>query len=303
MKHAFVMLDYPSIAAVAAVIREGNFERGAATLGITPSAISQRVRGLEERLGAILIVRGNPCEPTDLGRTLCAHLDRVRLLEHDVAPALGRSATDVGAPLTVRVAVNADSLATWFPEAIAGFACQAGVSLDLTLEDETQTAEKLRSGEVVAAVTSDPQPVQGCKTSPLGALRYAACASPDYIARHFPEGVSGETLATAPHLRFNRQDALQHRWALDAYGVELVGPAHWIPSAQGFVDFALRGVGWGLQPLSLVETLVAEGRLVELPPARKVDVQLYWTVARLHAAPLQRLSDEVRSAGQRLLAN
>ncbi len=48
MKHNFMMLDYASIAAVAAIVREGTFERGAASLGITPSAISQRVRGLEE---------------------------------------------------------------------------------------------------------------------------------------------------------------------------------------------------------------------------------------------------------------
>lgn len=303
MKHSFIMLDYPSITAVAAVIREGTFERGAATLGITPSAISQRIRGLEERLGAILIVRGNPCEPTELGRTLCAHLDRVRLLEHDIAPQLGRDGANTGAPITVRVAVNADSLATWFPAAVAAFARQTGVTLDLTLEDESRTAEKLRSGEVLAAVTADAEPVQGCKTSTLGAFRYAACASQAFIDRHFPAGVDGPALATAPYLRFDRRDALQHRWAKEVYGVELIGPTHWIPSTHAFADLTLQGVGWGLQPLSLVERYLAEKRLVELMPGRHMDVRLYWTVARLHAASLRRLSDEVREAGRRLLAS
>ncbi|MDT9600848.1 LysR family transcriptional regulator [Sphingosinicella rhizophila] len=106
MKHSFIVLDYASIAAVAAIVREGSFERGAALLGITPSALSQRVRGFEERLGAILLVRGQPCEPTELGRTLCAHLDRVSLLEHDLAPSLGSSAIGAKASITLRLAVK-----------------------------------------------------------------------------------------------------------------------------------------------------------------------------------------------------
>ena len=295
------MLDYPSIAAVAAVVREGTFERGAAALGITPSAISQRVRGLEERLGAVLVVRGNPCEPTELGRTLCAHLDRVRLLEFDIAPALGSGAVAVGTPLAIRIAVNADSLATWLPVAIAAFARNAGVSLEVMLEDETCTADRLRSGEVMAAVTDDPTPIAGFRTSALGGLRYMACASPDFMARQFPGGVTGAALARAPMLRFDRKDFLQHRWAQEHCGVELMGPTHWVPSAQAFIDLALRGVGWGLQPSSLVEGHIAAGRLVKLPPALPLVVQLYWMVARLHAAPLQRLSDEVRHAAQGFL--
>lgn len=292
------MLDYPSIAALAAVIREGTFERGAAALGITPSAISQRVRGLEERLGTVLIIRGNPCEPTELGQTLCAHLDRVRLLEFDIAPALGNGAILAGTPLSIRVAVNADSLATWLPAAIAAFARNAGVSLEVILEDETHTADRLRSGEVMAAVTAASTPIQGCRTSPLGALRYTACASPDFMDRQFPTGVTGPALARAPMLRFDRKDLLQHRWAQEQCGVELVGPTHWVPSAQGFIDLALRGVGWGLQPSSLVEGHIAAGRLVELRPARPLEVQLFWTVARLHAGPLQCLSDEVKLAAR-----
>ena len=198
-----------SLAAVAAVIREGSFERAAAALGVTPSAVSQRVRGLEERLGTVLVVRGQPCLATDVGRTLAAHVDRVRMLEADLAPSLAPN----GPPLTLRVAVNADSLATWFPAAAGAFARSTGLLLDLTLEDEAHTVARLRSGEVLAAVTADPEPVPGCLTIALGSLRYAACASPDYLRRFFPAGVTPEALAVAPHLRFDRRDVLQSRWA------------------------------------------------------------------------------------------
>jgi LysR family transcriptional regulator (chromosome initiation inhibitor) len=294
MKHCFIMLDYPALLAVAAVVREGSFERGADALGITPSAVSQRVRGLEERLGTVLVVRGQPCTPTDLGRTLCAHLDRVRLLEADLAPVLAPSGK--GPPLTLRVAVNADSLATWFPNAAAAFARATGMLLDLTLEDEAHTADRLRSGEVMAAVTADPEPVQGCRTILLGALRYAACASPAFVERHFGAGVSADTLAKAPSLRFDRRDFLQARWARDAHGVDLRAPCHWVPSAQGFLDLALAGLAWGLQPLPLARPHVAAGRLAELPPGLRIAVKLHWTVPRLHATSLRALTEAVRRA-------
>ncbi len=296
MKHSFIMLDYASIAAVAAIVREGTFERGAASLGITPSAISQRVRGLEERLGAILIVRGQPCEPTELGRTLCAHLDRVRLLEHDLAPSLGRGAVDADAPVTLRIAVNSDSLPTWFPAAIAAFDPGPKVALDLTLDDEAHTADRLRANEVLAAVTDDPEPVQGCKTIPLGALRYVACATPAFVDRYFADGLNAATLACAPHLRFDRHDAMQERWAREAHDIDLAGPVHWVPSTHGLLDFILAGIGWGMNPVQLVEGHLASGRLIELPPAHRLNVKLYWTVARLHALTLRRLTTAIQEA-------
>ncbi|HEX7388858.1 MAG TPA: LysR family transcriptional regulator ArgP [Acidiphilium sp.] len=295
------MLDYPSLAAVGAVIREGSFERAADALGITSSAVSQRIRGLEERLGTVLIVRGQPCLPTDPGRALCAHLDRVSLLEADLAPVLAGTNGGTEAPLTLRVAVNSDSLATWFPQAAADFGRETGVLLDLTLDDEAHTADRLRSGEVLAAVTAEPDPVQGCRTVELGALHYAACASPDFMARHFHKGVTGDTLDKAPHLRFDRRDMLQIRWAAEAHGIDLTAPPYRVPSTHGFLDLALAGLAWGMHPVRLVETHIATGRLIELPPKLRIDVRLYWTVTRLRAESLRRLTEAVLAAAKRSL--
>jgi LysR family transcriptional regulator (chromosome initiation inhibitor) len=294
MKHYLLMIDYTALAAVAAVVREGSFERAAHMLGVTPSAISQRVRGFEDRLGAILIVRGQPCTATERGRELVAHFDRVHLLEADLSPLPGADSRQDRAPATLKVAVNADSLATWFPEAVAAFARETGMLIELTIDDETHTAERLKSGEVLAAVTSDPEPVPGCKTILLGALRYAACASPDYLAEHFTGRLPAKALETAPYMRFNRLDKLQARWARDAHDVALNAPTHWIPSAQGFLDLARSGLAWGLQPVSLAQPHLDAGRLVELPPMTRLDVKLYWTVTRLHAKSLVGLTDAVR---------
>jgi len=113
------MLDYASLAALAAVVLEGSFERAARSLHVTPSAVSQRIRLLEERVGCALVVRGQPCRGTEAGLRLCQHVDRVRLLEHELQldlPALEQTDT---ARIRLPVAVNADSLATWFAAALA----------------------------------------------------------------------------------------------------------------------------------------------------------------------------------------
>lgn len=292
------MLDYPALAAVAAVVREGSFERAAERLGVTPSAVSQRVRALEERLGTIVIVRGQPCIATDLGRRLCAHIDQVQLLEVDLTPALSLTVNAADAPVTLKVAVNSDSIATWFPEAATNFARATGFLLEFIIEDEAHTADRLRSGEVVAAVSTDPGAVQGCRTIPLGGLEYRACSSPDFVNRYFANGVTEEALLRAPCLRFERRDGLQARWARENHDIELNAPMHWVPSTFGFLNFALEGMAWGMHPVMLAQPRIEQGLLAELTPGTSISVMLYWTVTRLHASALTTLTDAVRRAAR-----
>ena len=296
------MLDYASLAAVAAVAREGSFEKAAAVLGVTPSAVSQRVKGLEERVGAILLTRGSPCRPTDIGVKLCAHVEQVRLLEGEVIGDLPGLGDGTPGPSTVRIAVNADSVSTWFPQAAARFANETGAMLDLVMEDEAHTAERLRTGEVLAAITAEPVPVPGCKTYPLGAIDYAAVASPDFMARFFPDGVDAASLARAPILRFDRRDQLQARWVREAWGAAVAPPVHWTPSTQGMLDMTLAGLGWATTPVPLAAPHLAAGRLTELPPNRRIAVALYWQRTRLAARLLDRLTQAVRAAAARELA-
>jgi LysR family transcriptional regulator, chromosome initiation inhibitor len=263
-------------------------------LGITPSAVSQRVRALEERLGTILIVRGQPCTATDLGRRLCAHVDQVQLLEADLTPALSLGANAAEAPVTLKIAVNSDSIATWLPEAAAAFVRATGFLLEFIIEDEAHTADRLRSGEVVAAVSADPGAVQGCRTIELGGLEYLACSSPNFVARHFPDGITEEALRRAPFLRFERRDGLQARWARETHRIELEAPMHWVPSTFGFLNFALEGMAWGMHPAMISRPRIEQGLLAELTPDTPIEVKLYWTVTRLHASALTTLTDSVR---------
>lgn len=297
------MLDYTSLFALAAVVREGSFERAARALHVTPSAVSQRIRLLEERVGGALVVRGQPCSPTDLGRRLCQHVDRVRLLEHDLRDDLPLDLEAQFARVSVPVAVNADSLATWFMPTLHAFASEANVLVQLAVDDEGHTADWLRRGQVVAAVTADASPVAGCNALCLGAMPYLAVASPDFVQRWFADGVTLQALAVAPSLAFNAKDRLQQRWVQQALGQALPLPCHTIPSTHAFVAATLAGLGWALNPRALVADHVAQGRLVELVPSTSLGVPLYWQQARVASALLAGLTRHVMAQAQRALVD
>lgn len=289
-----------TVATVAAVVREGSFERAARSLHITPSAVSQRIRLAEERMGTVLVVRGQPCTPTEAGVRLCRHADTVALLESELRRDMPALRTDgaVQPQATIHIAINADSLATWFVAAMQAFCTEGAPLLDVTLDDQDKTSEWLRRGQVLAAVTSLAKPVQGCRSRKLGTLRYCATASPAFLQRWFANGVTTDSLARAPSLVFDRNDRLQEQWVRRVVRKDLPLPAHRLPSSQAFIDGALAGIGWGMNPLTLVQSHLDAGRLVELLPDRPLDIPLYWQVARLPLPELTRLSTCVqRTAG------
>lgn len=296
------MIDYAAAQAVALIARTGSFETAAHMLHVTPSAISQRVRNLEERLGTTLIQRGQPCRPTPAGDRLCRHVEQVGLLETALLEHLPAMAQLGAAPrVTIEIATNADSLGTWLMPALAGFSQETGHLLNISIDDEQHTADWLRAGRVLAAVTSDPRPVRGCAVHPLGRLRYHATASPAFLARHCPQGVTPQSLAAAPALNFNQKDSLQRDWFRQVWGSPPVLSAHGLPSTQGFVDAAVAGLGWGLNPACLIEAHLASGALIQLRPEQPMDVALFWQVSRIAATSLSPLTRAVQTAAAQAL--
>jgi LysR family transcriptional regulator (chromosome initiation inhibitor) len=290
------MLDYPQLAALTAIHRRGSFDLAAAALSITPSAISQRLKALEERMGTLLIHRSQPCMATPPGLRLIRHFEEVMLLESTLADGLPLGPE----PKTIRLAVNADSLATWVLSALAA---TDDMLFDLVIDDQDHSQDWLRRGEVSAAITGHPGPLQGCDTIGLGALRYRATASPDYIARWLPKGVTAAAIARAPALTFSDKDRLQRDWITARLGraAALGFPTHRIASSQGFVDAALLGLGWGMNPEPLIADHLASGRLVEIAPDTPLDVPLYWQFARLTSAAIAPLTNAItRAANQHL---
>ncbi len=292
------MLDYTLLSALAAVVRTGSFERAAQQLNVTPSAVSQRIKLLEERIGTVLVIRGQPCLATEAGQRLCQHVEQVALLESSLRQSLPGLEPETG-PVTLRLAVNADSLATWFIPAMAE---TEGFLFDLVVDDQDHSAEWLRQGEVVAAVTSYGKPIQGCNCYPLGNLKYLATASPGYVERWLPDGLNEQSAARAPCLVFNQKDQLQAIWLRRALGVDVRPPVHWLPSSQAFVDAALAGLGWGMNLDTTVQEHIRAGRLVALEPSEQLEVPLFWQQSRIVGPLLTDVTRAVLTTARAMLA-
>jgi len=284
------MFEHPQLEALSAVIRLGSFDAAAVQLSVTPSAISQRIKQLEDRIGAVLVLRGQPCTATPMAQKLLVHNDHRHLLEKELAADLGLGAQ---ATAPVRIAVNADSLCSWLLPALAQI---DGFLFDLIIDDQDHSEAWLKRGEVVAAITSRTTPLQGCDCFSLGALRYRATASPAFMARYFHDGLTAQNFANAPALTFNAKDRLQRDWVAGVLGHPVSMPSHYIASSHGFVDAALLGIGWGMNPEYLVKEHIAAGRLVELMPERAMETPLSWQVNRLTSRAIAPITAAVRRA-------
>ena len=285
---------------VAAVVDEGTLDAAARRLHITPSAVSQRIKTLEEQLGRVVLVRSKPARPTAAGAAVVRLARQTALLEHDALRDIGADEGE-GAVVTVPLAVNADSLATWFLEPLARLGVRHPVVFELHRDDQDFTAGLLESGTVMGAVTSRAAPVAGCRVSALGAMRYEAVATPSCLARSLPGGPSPAALAAAPVVDFDRRDDLQSQW-LAANGVDPHDPPrHYVPASHDFASAIKLGLGWGLLPGFQSEQELADGRLVRLggPP---IDVPLYWQQWNLRSPLLDAIADEIVAEGRRVLA-
>ena len=277
------------LATLSAILQTGSFEGAAQALGLTQSAISQRLKALETRVGAQLLHRTTPCTATPVGQRLAAHADQIALLETRLREDITGLAP---APQTrLRLAVNADSLATWLPAALASLPDHL---FDLVIDDQDMSHDRLLRGEVLGALTTRASPLPGCDVMALGALRYQAIASPEFMARHFADGATAERLATAPMLQFNMNDQLQHRWITKATGATLSPPCHRLPSSEGFVTAARLGMGWGMAPEALLHEDLARGTLCLLRADCPLDTPLYWQWTRLLGKALAPLTRALR---------
>ncbi|MCZ2838655.1 LysR family transcriptional regulator ArgP [Modestobacter sp. VKM Ac-2985] len=285
-------LDLAQLRALEATVRTGTLDAAAGALHVTPSAISQRIKALETTTGRVLLVRSRPVQPTESGQALLRLARQIDLLTADATRELdGAGHGRVSLP----IAVNADSLATWVLPALAPLAGE--LVLDLHRADQAHTSALLRSGTVMAAVTGDAAPVPGCSATRLGSMRYRPMAAPAFARRWFADGGTAESLARAPVVVFDRSDDLQHAH-LRARGVDPAQPPmHFVPSSADFLTAVRLGMGWGMVP-DLQDT---EGGLVVLDPAGAVDVVLHWQQWRLRSPSLDRVADAVLAAARRVL--
>ncbi|WP_144126698.1 LysR family transcriptional regulator ArgP [Catellatospora sichuanensis] len=286
-------MDSAQLETFAAVVREGSFDAAARVLNLTPSAVSQRIKALEQATGQVLVRRAKPCQATEAGAPLLRLAGQIALLERE-ALATARGARG-GTWTRAAIVVNADSLATWFMPALAAVPPELRLRFDVYQDDQEHTAELLRSGTVMAAVTAQNVPVQGCRSQRLGAMHYRAVAAPAMFTTWFADGITPQALADAPMLVLNRKDRLQHRFLRTITRRELDPPIHYVPSVTAFDEAIRLGLGWGMVPEPVADADLAAGRYRELAPGSRLSVPLYWQHWRLESDALTALTTAVQA--------
>jgi LysR family transcriptional regulator (chromosome initiation inhibitor) len=282
-------LDGQQLTAFAAVIEQGSFDAAAARLHVTPSAISQRIKALEQRVGQVLVVREKPCSATAAGVPLLRLAAQTALLE---AEALAEMGGGDATAARIALAVNADSMSTWFTGV---FDTLDDVLFDIRIEDQDHSARLLREGVVLGAVTTERRPVPGCRVQELGVMRYIPVASTAYKKRYLHDGFTAHAVAEAPSLAWNRADALQDELVRKAFRRNIARSVHFVPTAEGFGGAVRAGLGWGMFPESLARRHLEDGSFVRVSDVH-LDVPLYWQCWKLDSPMVQTITDVVRSA-------
>ena len=297
-------LDRDQLATLRAVVDTGTFDAAARALNLTPSAVSQRIKALEQQLGRVLVERSKPIAPTASGEIVLRLAREIALLEADAAAALhlDRGSGDEAEQFAqVTLAVNADSLGSWFLPAIAPVCTERRILVDISREDQDRTAELLASGRVMAAVTSQARPVSGCTSTPLGAMVYRPAASVAFAERWFANGPDAAAFARAPVVDFDHDDELQSRYLRRVSRRPLDPPRHAVSGSSDFARAIELGLGWGM----LLEHQLAEaapGSLVELaPPGGGIAVPLFWQQWKLRSPALDAIAAAVVTAARTAL--
>jgi LysR family transcriptional regulator (chromosome initiation inhibitor) len=292
------MSDLPldQVRTLLAVVDEQSFDAAASILHVTPSAVSQRIKALEQRTGRVLLLRTKPISLTESGQVLVRFARSLAQLEQDALSELGLDSST----RTLSIAVNADSLATWFLPALSRLPASPSIAFDLQREDQDHTSALLREGLVMAAVTASPQPVQGCTSHRLGRMRYRAMASPGFITRWLSSAPLATSLPAAPVIVFDRKDDLQDRFlrALTRRRTFTM-VRHHIPASESFVDAVAAGLGWGMVPE--MQAAPRGDALVDLAPDRPLDVPLHWQQWKLDSPALAAVATAVAEGAKAAL--
>lgn len=294
------MLDYDALRCLSEVVRYAGFESGAQALSLTQSAVSQKIKRLEQRVGGPVLVRTKPLKPTPLGRELLTHFQKVSVLEEALNIQSGLQ--DSASPISV--AVNNDVLATWFSQVLAEFSDHRDNPVHVYNADQTQTRDKLQQGQVMACISQTGTPITGGHSLRLGTMHYQLYASPAYIAHYLTDQPTPQEIMQSPGLLYDEYDVT----LLGDYQRQCFNLApsftrcHWYPSSHGFVKMAIDGVAWALLPTLQVVNEVNNGELVSLFPHKSLGVPLFWHWASLNSGALHDLTSAVKRVAKAQLA-
>ncbi len=292
--------DPMALECLAAIVKEGGFERAAARMSITQSAVSQRLRSLEEQVGTVLIVRSRPIVATSAGSLLLKHAMQMRLLRADLQrdlKDLSQGASCLGADQDlVAIAIDSHSIATWALPALDRLACQ-GLTLEIITDHQDCTHDRLVQGQALGCVTTAQQVVRGCKVEPLGAMQYVAVAHPEFVARHCPHGLTPHNARSLPFVASDRKDDLQRQFVDHAFGLKLASIRQlYVPGLEAQLRAVRAQWGVCVVPKLYVRDQLVRGELLNIAPGKSLPMALYWHCWSLQSASIEALTQAFTGA-------
>ena len=294
-------IDYKLLHAFSMVIKYESFDKAAEFLYLTQSAVSQRIKQLEKLVSQPVLIRSTPLRATEIGKKLLNHYYQVQQLEADLLPHIYPE--DLISPLTISLATNADSLATWLIPALAKLIQTHNIELNLEVTNETNTIYKLKNGEVFGAISTQAKALPGCVVDKLGNMNYVLVASPDFRDKHFKKGVNKDSLLKAPGLLFDSKDMMHSEFIKKEFGlVQGSYPCHIIHSSEAFVNFAKQGLAYCLIAELQIKDELKQGKLIDLLPNKHIIQTLYWHRWLLVKGVFKKFSDTIIEQGSHILS-
>lgn len=282
--------DRQQLETFSVVVETRHFGRAADILNVTRGAVSQRIIALEGAFGTPLIVRDG-ITPTPAGESLLQHIQALRLLEADT---LQRIKPDSKGRAKIAIAVNADSLASWF-EPVACAIAKQNFALELLVDDQDYTLSVLTRGEAMGCVSTESNAPTGFVAKSIGAMEYECVAVPEFADAHFSQGLTLHAILATPAVLFNRKDSLHSIFLELLLGFPVRGYAsHFFPSPVALLMAIRAGVGYGLVPSMQARALINAGDLISLAPDHRVAVNLYWHYWEKAPPNAQAISELVR---------
>jgi LysR family transcriptional regulator, chromosome initiation inhibitor len=271
------MFDYRQLEALSVLAREGTFLKASKRLGLSQPAVSERIRLLEQAVGSPLIIRSVPVQPTHQGQRLINHFYEVSLMESSVVDTLGMNHDATESLPIIPVAVNFDSLATWFIPAVSPLLEQRKCIFQFQSLDQRLTIEELKAGRVVACVSSVKTAPGGCVSEFLGHLNYICVSSPDFLKRYFAKGPALRDLIAAPSVVYGKDDYMHDEFLRRHFKKEHAAPSYmFVPHLNAMRETILSGYAYGLLPEISVTQDLRVGTLKEVTPGKRLVTELYW---------------------------
>lgn len=283
------MIDYHALRAIQAVIENQSFEIASKALGISQSAVSQRIQSIESYLGQKLLIRKAPYKATETGEIYLNLLRKVTILESEVEPI---NATKPA----VKMSINRDSLDLFFLNVLSDKTVSQIATLQIIADDQDNTLDYLKNGQVDMCISSQKKSLPNHVSVYLGEMEYSLVCSKGFYQNHFNNGVDNKYLELAPLVIFDRFDKVQHSYLKKYFKINSFSQINTMPSVLSFKHAILGGLGYGLLPKMDIKKELSKKQLVLLNPNKDFKVPLYlhhWEYQREY---IKKLINKIQNA-------